>query len=55
MAEQTNTEFVGIVLSGGKSSRMGQDKGSLSLNGESLVERAVRVLNRAGAKPSVRK
>ena len=37
------------VLAGGLSSRMGQDKTSLRLSGESLLERARRVLKEAGA------
>lgn len=34
----------GLVLAGGRSRRMGQDKGSLVLDGETLRQRAVRVL-----------
>ncbi len=32
------TEITGIILAGGKSSRMGTDKGLLLLNGKSMVE-----------------
>ncbi len=34
-----------IILAGGKSSRMGKDKASLILKGESLVERLVRIVS----------
>ena len=34
----------GVILSGGKSRRMGRDKSQLTLDGETLVARAVRVL-----------
>jgi molybdopterin-guanine dinucleotide biosynthesis protein A len=34
----------GLVLAGGRSTRMGQDKGSLALDGESLRQRAARLL-----------
>lgn len=37
------------VLAGGKSSRMGQDKASLMLDGKSLLERAVALLQATGA------
>lgn len=36
--------ITGIVLCGGRSSRMGQDKASLAFGGETMLERAVRVL-----------
>jgi molybdopterin-guanine dinucleotide biosynthesis protein A len=34
----------GVILAGGKSRRMGRDKSQLTLDGETLVARAVRVL-----------
>lgn len=34
-----------IILCGGRSTRMGQDKGSLSFGGESMLERVTRVLS----------
>lgn len=34
----------GIILCGGRSTRMGQDKGSLALGDETLLQRAVRVV-----------
>lgn len=37
----------GVVLAGGRSTRMGQDKAALLLGGEPLVRRAVRRLQRA--------
>ena len=36
--------ITGIVLCGGRSTRMGQDKASLAFGGETMLERAVRVL-----------
>lgn len=42
------TEAIGVVLAGGKSSRMGQDKADLQLAGESLLARARRTLLNAG-------
>ncbi len=39
---------LGVILAGGRSSRMGRDKATLSLGGESLVERQLRVLGGAG-------
>ena len=38
------TELTGLVLAGGRSTRMGTDKATLTVNGERLVDRAVRVL-----------
>lgn len=37
----------GIVLAGGRSSRMGQDKTLLSINAETLIERTVKELHKA--------
>lgn len=37
-------DFTGFVLVGGKSSRMGKDKFTLELNGETFLTRAVKVL-----------
>ncbi|MBK7212848.1 MAG: molybdenum cofactor guanylyltransferase [Bacteroidales bacterium] len=37
--------ITGIILSGGKSSRMGQDKGLLQLNGRSMMEIAIERLS----------
>ena len=39
---------IGVILAGGKSSRMGQDKARLQLAGESLLQRAHHVLQDAG-------
>lgn len=41
--------FAGVVLAGGKSSRMGQDKALLSINGQDLLTRAKLVLEQLGA------
>lgn len=41
--------FNGVVLAGGQSSRMGQDKAQLEFNGECLVDRAQQLLKRVGA------
>lgn len=40
-------DIAGFVLAGGKSSRMGQDKALLPLNGESLLQRAARLVGSA--------
>ena len=37
-------EVTGIILAGGKSSRMGTDKGLLKLNGKSMVEYVIDAL-----------
>ncbi|MDO6426412.1 molybdenum cofactor guanylyltransferase [Thalassotalea sp. 1_MG-2023] len=44
---------LGVVLAGGKSSRMGKDKALLSLNGERLLDRAVSLLNKAGVDQTI--
>jgi molybdopterin-guanine dinucleotide biosynthesis protein A len=41
--------FYAAVLAGGKSSRMGQDKSRLLLDGQSLLDRAVKLLQGSGA------
>ncbi len=40
--------MIGLILNGGHSSRMGQDKASLSLNDETLLQRTRRMLALAG-------
>lgn len=44
----TSVRISGAVLAGGKSTRMGSDKGSLCLNGETLLARQMRLLTEAG-------
>jgi molybdopterin-guanine dinucleotide biosynthesis protein A len=41
--------IVGLVLAGGRSSRMGEDKAMLRIDGRSLLERSLRALWDAGA------
>ncbi|WP_286271679.1 molybdenum cofactor guanylyltransferase [Thalassotalea hakodatensis] len=44
---------LGVVLAGGKSSRMGKDKALLSVNGERLLDRSVTLLNKAGVDQTI--
>lgn len=44
----TTTDCIGVILAGGRSSRMGRDKAALCLNGESLLLRARQTLRQAG-------
>lgn len=44
---------LGVVLAGGKSSRMGKDKALLSLNGERLLDRSVALLNKTGVDQTI--
>jgi molybdopterin-guanine dinucleotide biosynthesis protein A len=41
----------GVVLAGGRSSRMQQDKRAMALGGQTLLERAVQLLRAAGTDP----
>ncbi|MCU4674347.1 molybdenum cofactor guanylyltransferase [Catenovulum sp. 2E275] len=45
-----NKPFVGLVLAGGLSSRMGTDKAELIINGQSLLEKNKALLTQLGAK-----
>ncbi|MEE2565173.1 molybdenum cofactor guanylyltransferase [Hyphobacterium marinum] len=45
----TPASITGLILAGGKSSRMGTDKAALVLDGETLLDRARRILREAGA------
>lgn len=47
--KKQSTEFVGVVLAGGKSSRMGTDKALLELDNKSMLERSVAILDDLGA------
>jgi molybdopterin-guanine dinucleotide biosynthesis protein A len=38
------SDCTGLILTGGKSSRMGQDKARLMLNGATLLQRAIRIM-----------
>lgn len=42
------TEFGGIILAGGKSSRMGQDKGLMQLNGIPMISHVIEKMKEAG-------
>jgi YD repeat-containing protein len=44
-------ELTGVVLAGGRSTRMGRDKARLRVDGEALWQRQRRVLAAAGAQP----
>ncbi len=44
----SNATLCGVVLAGGKSSRMGKDKGMLTINGQTLIQRAVDLLSEFG-------
>ncbi|HEY4581607.1 MAG TPA: molybdenum cofactor guanylyltransferase [Lysobacter sp.] len=41
--------FTGVVLAGGRSSRMGRDKALLAIDGGTLLDRAIALLRDAGA------
>lgn len=43
--DEPSAVFSGVILAGGKSRRMGRDKGQLMLQGETLTARAVRTLS----------
>jgi molybdopterin-guanine dinucleotide biosynthesis protein A len=45
--------MIAILLSGGRSKRVGIDKPTLQLNGEMLVERHLRQLRAAGIRKAV--
>ncbi|MBU2917014.1 molybdenum cofactor guanylyltransferase [Psychrosphaera sp. F3M07] len=41
--------FVGLILAGGYSSRMGEDKALLEIDGETLLQRNIKLLKQIGA------
>lgn len=45
--------FAGILLAGGRSSRMGEDKAFIGIDGETLLARNLRLLREAGCAPVV--
>jgi molybdopterin-guanine dinucleotide biosynthesis protein A len=49
MTTQTIRPFIGLILAGGDSSRMGADKALLEINGETLLQRNIALLKRIGA------
>lgn len=49
MSHKPSTKFNGLLLAGGRSSRMGQDKALLSIHGETLLQRGQKLLKAAGA------
>lgn len=49
MSTNPNLDFVGVVLAGGQSSRMGKDKALLELNGQTMMTRSVELLESVGA------
>lgn len=48
---QPGVKGIGVVLAGGRSSRMGRDKAGLEWQGQNLLEHAVQRLQEAGCEP----
>lgn len=53
MSGDAPVAFTGLVLAGGRSTRMGRDKASLPLAGRTLLLRAVETIRRAGGTPVI--
>lgn len=49
LAVRRGLSFTGVVLAGGRSSRMGRDKALLEIDGRTLLDRAIALLDDAGA------
>jgi len=46
---QNTRAFIGLILAGGQSSRMGEDKAFLQIDGKTLLQRNINLLKRIGA------
>ena len=53
MSRDASVAFTGLVLAGGRSTRMGRDKASLPLAGRTLLRRAVESIRGAGGTPLI--
>src|SRR5262245_32304052 len=51
MSRDARAPFTGLVLAGGRSTRMGRDNAALPLAGRTLLLRAVETVRRAGGRP----
>lgn len=53
MSRDASAAFTGLVLAGGRSTRMGRDKAALPLAGRTLLRRAVETIRGAGGTPLI--